>query len=225
MKIIIINGNPKKTGFISDSLKIISDYLISQKIDAQTLFLEDCDIKDCLGCFNCLRTGVCVHKDDIEKIKCLMLEADGYVIGAEVRNGLMPSLYKRFYERITYTLGFPLLLENKYTLGISCVGCMGGKKINRKFLGLQDVFKTKLTDYLFFKVGIPTKLRALKVKEKLESGADRLISDIKNKKKKKLKDRILFSIDKFIMQKILYNKNPELYANIIKCIKKKKKSG
>jgi len=159
MKVLVINGNPKKGGFIAGVLDIISSYLKARDIEVQYLRLADAQITDCTGCFHCLKTGTCVLADDMNHIIQTMMEADGFVVGSPVRNGLTTACYKRFCERISYLLGFSLLLEDKYTLAISCVGYMGGKKVNKRLVGLQDVFRTRLSDFIFYKVGIPTKIQ------------------------------------------------------------------
>ena len=140
MKVFVINGNPKKGGFITGVLDIISSYLETQDVEVQNLRLAEAQIADCIGCLHCLKTGTCVLTDDMNNIIQTMMEVDGYVVGSPVRNGLTTACYKRFYERITYLLGFPLFLEDKYTLAISCVGYMGGKAVNKRMLGLQDIF-------------------------------------------------------------------------------------
>jgi multimeric flavodoxin WrbA len=145
MRILVINGNVKTDGFIAGALNLVQDHLIAKGVQVTSLRLADADIQDCRGCFNCLKTGVCTLKDDMNEIAERMLNADGFVIGSPVRNGSTTACYKRFYERITYRLGFPLLIADKYTLAISSVGFMGGKSINREFLGLQDVFQTELS--------------------------------------------------------------------------------
>ena len=48
--------------------------------------------------------------------------ADGLVVGASVRNGYFPALTKRFYERITYILGFGRDLRGKHVLAVGAVG-------------------------------------------------------------------------------------------------------
>ena len=221
MQIIVINGNTKQDGFIADSLDIITAYIKKQGIDVENIQLTKLEIKDCIGCFQCLKTGKCVLDDDMSKIIKLMIEADGFVIGAPVRNGLTTACYKRFIERITYTLGFPLLLEDKHTLAISSVGIMGGKKVNKKLLGLQDVFHTRLSDYLFFAVGIPTKLKPSMIKQKLEKSADMLIKNIETHRSKSLVERITAALDRIIMYRFLLNKSPELYTHVISNWKKK----
>ena len=80
---------------------------------------------------------------------------DGLVTGASVRNGLFPAILKRFYERITYILGFGRELRGKYVLAIGAVGMAGGRKPLGKLLTFRE-FQTNVSDYLFFRTGIPT---------------------------------------------------------------------
>jgi len=221
MKILVINGNTKKGGFTSDALSIISSYLESQAIEVQNIRLCDANIKDCIGCFHCLRTGNCVLKDDLVDIIQAMLQADGFVIGSPVRNGLITACYKRFYERITYTLGFTLLLEDKYTLAISSVGYLGGKKVNKNLLGLQDLFHTTLSDFIFCKVGIPPKMTADDVRIRLENGVKKFVLDINKRSSKGFVKQMLLYVERIIMKKIMFEKNPEQYANVLKCWREK----
>jgi len=185
MKILVINGNTKSNGFIAGALDIIIKHLKTNKVDVEYLQLANLQIRDCIGCFDCLKTGACCIDDDMTFVLEKMISADGFVVGAPVRNGMTTACYKRFYERITYTLGFPLALEDKYTLAVSSVGFAGGKSINRKTLGLQDVFFTTLSGFLFFKTGLPSTLKPEEVTDKLERSAEKLIRDIKIKRKKR----------------------------------------
>lgn len=221
IKILVINGNTKSGGFINGALLVISSYLKTQGIEVKNIRLHDADIKDCIGCFNCLKTGKCILKDDMENIIETMTESDGFVIGSPVRNGLVTACYKRFLERITYILGFPLLLDDKYTLAISSVGYFGGAAVNKKLLGLQSVFQTKLSDFLFFKVGVPTKIKPDDVRPRLEKGAKKLISDIDIHAQRSFLNKILFAVDRMILRKAVFKKNPEQYANVIKWWQKK----
>jgi multimeric flavodoxin WrbA len=221
MRILIINGNVKADGFIAGALGLIQDRLIAKGVEVSSLRLADAEIQDCRGCFNCLKTGACIINDDMQEIIERMLSADGYVIGSPVRNGSTTACYKRFYERITYRLGFPLLISDKHTLALSSVGFMGGKSINRKFLGLQDVFQTQLSDFLFFKVGLPTKLEPGQVKDKLVHSADRLIANIQSGNQRLILNRIATALDRFILRRFVLMKSPDQYAFVIKCWREK----
>ena len=215
MKILVINGNTKKGGFIAGALDIIATHLEKQDVEAQNIRLVEVKINECLGCFHCLKTGECIQHDDMEEIIQKMLESDGFVVGSPVRNGLTTACYKRFYERITYPLGFPLLLEDKHTLAISCVGAMGGKSINKKFLGLQDVCHTRLSDFIFCTVGIPTKVDPSDIRDKLEKSADKLIHNIQTRRPKRLIERISAAMDRAILRRFLFKKSPDLYTHVI----------
>jgi len=221
MKILVINGNPKQGGFTAEALAIVSSYLQEKGVEVINLRLADADIKECTGCFQCLKTGRCTLTDDMDNIRQTMLEVDGFAVGSPVRNGLTTACYKRFYERITYLLGFTLALEDKYTLAVSSVGFMGGKAVNRKLVALQDVCHTRLSDYIFCKVGIPARMRAVDMKQKLEKAAEKLIYSIKKRSSRSFSERILFAIDRIVMRKFMFDKNPELYTYVIKCWKKK----
>jgi len=221
MRILIINGNVKTDGFIAGALNLIQDHLIAKGVQVSSLWLADAEIQDCRGCFNCLKTGACILNDDMKEITTRMLDADGFVIGSPVRNGSTSACYKRFYERITYRLGFPLLIAGKYTLAISSVGFMGGKSINRKFLGLQDVFQTKLSDFLFFKVGLPTKLEPAQVEDQLVRSADRLMRNIQSGKQRPVFNRIATALERFMIRRFMLMKSPDQYAFVIKCWREK----
>lgn len=217
MKILVINGNPKRGGFTEGALDIVTSRLRAQGTAVETIRLGDAHIQDCIGCFHCLKTGDCVLTDDSETIIQSMKEADGFVIGSPVRNGLSTACYKRFYERITYTLGFPLLLEDKYSLAISSVGYLGGKGISKRMCGLQDVFHTHLSSFIFLSVGIPAKVNPSDRRAILEQAADKLVADIRTRRPRRLFDRISFFVDRQVLRRLMFDKNPELYAHVRKC--------
>jgi multimeric flavodoxin WrbA len=157
----------------------------------------------------------------METIRQTMLEVHGFVVGSPVRNSMMTACYKRFYERITYPLGFPLLLEDKYTLAVSSVGYMGGKAVNKRFAGLQDVCHTRLSDFIFCRVGMPTNVQPADLQEQLKRAADKLLSDIRTSRPRGILDRISAAVDRTVMRKLMFEKNPAVYAHVIECWKRK----
>jgi multimeric flavodoxin WrbA len=221
MKILVINGNPKKDGFIAGALEIVASCLEARGVEVQRLRLADKHIQDCLGCFSCLRTGRCVLDDDMKAIIESMVAADGFVVGSPVRNGLTTACYKRFYERITYVLGFPLLLEDKHTLAISCVGLMGGKAANKRLVGLQDVFHTRLSGFIFCAIGLPSRTQPADIRPRLERAADKLVADIQARRPRRLSDRIWFSLDRAVVRRFVLGRQPEMFANVVESWQRK----
>ncbi|HPM75442.1 MAG TPA: flavodoxin family protein [bacterium] len=221
MNILVVNGNPHEGGFIAGSLDIAAAHLAENGAQVDRLNLREANIADCRGCFTCLRTGRCVLRDDMDDIVARMRRADGFVVGASVRNGYVTALYKRFYERITYPLGFPLHLEEKHTLALSCVGLMGGKKIARNLLGLQDVMHTRLSGFLFRAVGIPAKVEPAALRPELTRAADRLLVDIRAQRPRSFGQRAAYALDRTVMRRFVFARNPELYAAVIESYREK----
>lgn len=216
MNIMLISGNPKKTGFIVDCLNLAQEHLQAKSVTTDRLDLARADIKDCLGCFHCLATGDCVIRDGMDDIAARMLAADGLVVASPVRNGNVTALYKRFFERITYRLGFPLLLEHKHTLAICSVGMAGGKGINRKLVGLQETMHARLSGYLFFRVGIPSRKTAEQVRPYLTQALDKLLADIQAQAPRGLSARLSFALDRWVMASFMLKKSPQVYANVVR---------
>lgn len=221
MKILVINGNPKKSGFLAAVTELAVKRLSGQEVEAPLVALGDAHIQDCIGCFQCLKTGKCSIGDGMDDIVSQMLEADGYVTISAVRNSDVTACYKRFYERITYRLGFPLLLEDKYTLAISAVGYMGGKSVNRRLLGLQDVCNTHLSGHLHMAVGIPAKPMDDKRIAHIESAVDRLVADVQSRKDRSVARKAAYALDRFMLKRFVFRGREDIYANVVRHWKEK----
>lgn len=214
-RLMLINGSTKSGGFIGEAERVAVEHARGRGAEVDALHLRDAAIQECTGCFQCLKTGECCHRDDIDVIIERMQAADGFIVLGPVRNGHVAIGYKRFYERITYRVGFPLLIEDKYTLAISSVGYWGGKSASHKFLGLQDVCHTHLSRHLHFAVGIPSRPMDDRKRERISAAVDKLIHDIEKKKSRGWGDALSFAVDRFMMRRIMFTKKPDVYANVI----------
>lgn len=208
MKIMVIYGNPKQGGFVHGCLDYVATKLEEKGAVVDRLRLMDADIHDCRGCFTCLRTGTCAVSDDMAQIIDRMRAADGFVIGASVRNSFFPALYKRFIERICYILGFGRELRKKPILAIGAVGMASGKKALGKLISLTD-FQTALTDYLFFRTRIPTQLKPADVADRLDAATNRLYESISAGGKLSLMRRMACAIDDFVIRRYMLRPNPD----------------
>ncbi|MBN2583858.1 MAG: flavodoxin family protein, partial [Planctomycetes bacterium] len=166
MRILAVYGNPKSGGFVHNCVDAVAQRLESRGAEVDRLHLAEIEMKDCTGCFTCLRTGRCTIDDDMAGVIERIRAADGLVCGVSVRNGLMTALFKRFYERITYTIIFCGDITDKYVLGISAVGMAGGKAVTRRIVAMSEM-GARTVDHLFFRTGIPTRISAEDASERL----------------------------------------------------------
>ena len=122
MRIFVIYGNPKEGGFVHGALDYLCERLVERDAEVERLRLLEAHIEECTGCFSCLKSGQCVIDDDMNEVYARIRKADAYITGASVRNGTVPALFKKFYERITYPIIFTRALRDKHVLSIGAVG-------------------------------------------------------------------------------------------------------
>jgi multimeric flavodoxin WrbA len=207
-RVLCVYGNPKEGGFVHGCVDHIAARLEEKGVEIDRLRLGECAIADCIGCFNCLRTGECAIKDDMEGIIERIRLCDGLVTGASVRNGFFPAIFKRFFERITYILGFGRELSGKYVLAVGAVGMAGGRKPLGRLLTFRD-FHTYISDYLFFRTGIPTRRTVSEVTPRLDKAADKFYSAIVSRKPRSWHAKLAERVDNSIVRKFMLERNPD----------------
>ena len=214
-RILCVYGNPKQEGFVHGCVDHIATHLEKKGTEIDRLRLGECNMGNCIGCFNCLRTGNCSIKDDMSEIIERIRLCDGLITGASVRNGLFPAIFKLFYERITYILGFGREFRGKYILAIGAVGIAGGRKQLGRLITFRE-FHTYVSDYLFFRTGIPTSRTIAEVTPVLDKAADKFLKAVIEKKTLPWHARLLERVDNFIMHKFMFERNPDhVYDYII----------
>lgn len=106
MKVLILNGSPNKNGCTARALREVEETLNGEGVETETLFVGNKDIRGCISCNSCGKSGKCVFDDIINEIAPKFEEADGIVIGTPVyyagANGSVISLL----DRLFYSTGF-----------------------------------------------------------------------------------------------------------------------
>ena len=100
MKIVIINGSPRKNGATAKLLTHIEIQLKEiPSTHVDVVHLTEQNIMFCTGCSSCFRTGKCHLDDDGERISTLIGSADGIVIGTPTYASNISGLLKNFIDR------------------------------------------------------------------------------------------------------------------------------
>ena len=103
MKLLIINGSPRKKGLISQMLRIFHEQAIATGIEVTEVYANDLQIKPCMGCMACRSKRHCVlPEDDAQRVLKLIEQADAIVIGAPCYWGNIPGQLKLLFDRIVY---------------------------------------------------------------------------------------------------------------------------
>ena len=103
MKLLIINGSPRKKGLISQMLRIFHEQAIATGVEVTEVYANDLQIKPCMGCMACRSKQYCVlPEDDAQRVLTLIQQADAIVIGAPCYWGNIPGQLKLLFDRIVY---------------------------------------------------------------------------------------------------------------------------
>ena len=103
MKLLIINGSPRKKGLISQMLRVFHEQAINSGIEVTEVYANDLQIKPCMGCMACRSKRHCVlPEDDAQRVLTLIQQADAIVIGAPCYWGNIPGQLKLLFDRIVY---------------------------------------------------------------------------------------------------------------------------
>lgn len=131
MKVLAIIGSPRKKGNTYKTVACVEEELlrVNSTIDFEYLFLADCHLEMCKGCFSCFAKGAdkCPLKDDREIIIEKMTAADGIILAAPTFALGVPALMKNFIDRLAYTLHRPRFFDQAF-LAVSTVGGAVGMK-------------------------------------------------------------------------------------------------
>ena len=110
MKVLLLRGNPRKSGFTQYLVNLFAAGLreAGAQVTDVDLAAEELALKPCLGCYYCwLREpGHCVHHDPMEQFLPAILEADVWVCATPLYYFSMSSYLKIFFERT-----FPLVSQ------------------------------------------------------------------------------------------------------------------
>lgn len=122
MKVLLINGSPKAKGCIHTALEIAAQELNAQGIETEEIHVGNKDIRGCIACNSCRKTGKCVFDDLVNETAPKLAAADGIVIGSPVYYGGPNGTVMSFMQRLFYSAG----VNCRMKVGASVVSCRRG---------------------------------------------------------------------------------------------------
>jgi multimeric flavodoxin WrbA len=107
MKVIAVNGSPRKTWNTATLLNEALKGAASKGAETQIVHLYDLNFKGCISCFSCkLKNskayGHCAVKDDLTPILNQIPDVDALILGSPIYNGMMTGEMKSFLERLIF---------------------------------------------------------------------------------------------------------------------------
>lgn len=138
MKVIAINGSPRKNWNTDTLLQKAIEGAKSNGADTEIIYLYDLNFKGCTSCLNCKikdnkYLGHCAMEDDLTEVLEKILKCDVLFLGSPIYFGNVTGEMRSFLERLL----FSNILYN---------------------LGEKSVFKGKISSAFIYTMNVPTEV-------------------------------------------------------------------
>ncbi len=84
MKVLLLNGSPRSNGNTTLALREMLDVFEAQGVETEMVQIGNKDIRGCIACGSCAKTGKCVFNDVVNELAPKLEEADGLVVASPV---------------------------------------------------------------------------------------------------------------------------------------------
>ena len=108
MKVLMINGSPRKDGNTARALKEIADTLKIEGVESEIVWIGNKPVRGCAACYQCAQRGLgrCVFDDDVaNRIVEKLPEADGFIIGSPTYYGQPAGALLAVWQRVCFSAG------------------------------------------------------------------------------------------------------------------------
>lgn len=161
MKVIAINGSPRKKWNTATLLEKALEGAASEGAETEIIHLYDLNFKGCISCFACkLKNGKsygkCAMKDELTPVLEKLENTDAVILGSPIYLGNLTGEMRSFMER--YIFPYLVYSANPVTLypknsSVGYIYTMGSKEEHFEFFGfnkvieVNEVIATKIFGY------------------------------------------------------------------------------
>ena len=117
MKVLMINGSPRNAGNTDFALKEMEKTFLAEGIEAETVQIGSKDIRGCIACETCFKTGRCVFNDIVNDLAPKFEAADGLVIASPVYYASANATLIACLDRLFFSTHFDKTMK----VGVSVV--------------------------------------------------------------------------------------------------------
>jgi multimeric flavodoxin WrbA len=122
MKVLLINGSPHLNGNTVIALKEMAKIFDEEKVNYEILNIGSMEIRSCIDCKSCYKTGKCAFDDIANVASKKFEEADGLVVGSPVYYAQPNANVIAFMQRLFYSSHFDKTMK----VGCSVVAARRG---------------------------------------------------------------------------------------------------
>ncbi len=106
MKVLMINGSPRKEGNTYIALKEMEKIFAEEGIDSEIVQVGSKPVRGCIGCRVCSKKGKCVIDDCVNETASKFEACDGLVVGSPVYYASANGTLVSFLDRLFFSTPF-----------------------------------------------------------------------------------------------------------------------
>ncbi len=106
MKVLLVNGSPHANGNTYIALNEMKKIFDESGIDSEIIHIGNKDIRGCIDCSACAKTGKCCFDDAVNETAHLFEEADGLVVGTPVYYASANATLVAYLDRLFFSTHF-----------------------------------------------------------------------------------------------------------------------
>lgn len=179
MRIIIVNGSPRKGGATAQILHKIEKLLIQGGVEVDFVNISELNIQPCYGCSACYKTGFCYIKDDAEELSEKIAASQGIIIGSPTYASNISGSLKTFIDRGHFVI--EQLLYKKYAISVVTGENYGSRDASKILTKLLKYSGSKISGKIVCNLPFNSSIDNFKKIEKRTSLlADKILRDINN---------------------------------------------
>ena len=122
MKVLMINGSPRKDGNTAAALREMEKVFAEEGIETEILHIGNKPIRGCIACNACSKKGCCVFDDAVNEAAPKFEACDGLVVGSPVYYASANATLVAFLTRLFYSTPFDKTMK----VGASVVAARRG---------------------------------------------------------------------------------------------------
>jgi multimeric flavodoxin WrbA len=106
MKVLMLNGSPRKNGNTAAALQEMEKIFHEEGIETEIVQVGNQPIRGCIACGSCMKNGKCVFSDLVNETAEKFEACDGIVVGAPVYYASANATLVAFLTRLFYSTHF-----------------------------------------------------------------------------------------------------------------------
>ena len=106
MKVLFLNGSPRKGGNTTAAIDEMVQIFEAEGIETEVIRVGNKAIRGCIACNSCAENGQCVFEDIVNEIAPKFEEADGLVLASPVYYASANATLIACLDRLFYSTGF-----------------------------------------------------------------------------------------------------------------------